>query len=64
MRRSQYTKITVTIPDTCFDRRKNSRQKGVKLQPDIVIDPLGGSSRLLNSRILEAALDDISKVDQ
>jgi C-terminal processing protease CtpA/Prc len=58
------TKITVLIPDTCYDRRKNSRQNDAKLQPYIIIDPLGGDSSGLNSRILQAALEEIEKTDQ
>jgi hypothetical protein len=58
------TKVTVNIPDTCYDRPRNTNQNGTKLEPDIVIDPLAGSSLHLNTRILEAALEDIAKTGQ
>ncbi|MCP4185106.1 MAG: hypothetical protein GY761_17645 [Hyphomicrobiales bacterium] len=58
------TKIAVLIPNTCFDRPKNTNQNGRTLKPDIEVDPLGGSSNYLNTRILEAALKEISAPKQ
>ncbi|MCP4185104.1 MAG: hypothetical protein GY761_17635 [Hyphomicrobiales bacterium] len=54
------TKVSVSIPETCFDRPKNSKQNDDLLIPDIEVSPLGINSAYLNSKILEAALDEIA----